>query len=155
MSEFLGAVDTAWMCTQPIQAADPPGALPWPPRPTTSRGHPPPPRAHATAVCAAAAAPRCWSRPRLPPARRLWEAPTHICSQVHRPPRAGERTRQQAPASTGATAGQGGERSESPTAHEDENDDEEGAPVTPPAPQPPAQPPAATQQQPQTTTGAS
>ncbi|MEV4860784.1 hypothetical protein [Streptomyces ossamyceticus] len=38
----------------------------------------------------------------------------------------------------------------------DEDDDEEGAAsVTRPAPQPPAQPPAATQQQPQTTTGAS
>ncbi|WP_405521709.1 hypothetical protein OG426_01170 [Streptomyces canus] len=58
-------------------------------------------------------------------------------------------------ASTGATVGKG---SEEPNGHEDgedDNDEEGAAPVTQPAPQPPAQPPAATQQQPQTTTGAS
>ncbi|MDX3798107.1 hypothetical protein [Streptomyces sp. AK04-3B] len=61
-------------------------------------------------------------------------------------------------ASTAATVGKDDERSEEPNGHEDGegHDDEEGAaPVTQPAPQPPAQPPAATQQQPQTTTGAS
>ncbi|WP_020123393.1 hypothetical protein [Streptomyces canus] len=46
---------------------------------------------------------------------------------------------------------------EKPNGHEaDEEDGEQGAaPAAQPAPQPPAQPPAATQQQPQTTTGAS
>lgn len=60
-------------------------------------------------------------------------------------------------ASTAATVGKDGEGNQASNGHEDgEEDDEEGAaPVSPPAPQPPAQPPAATQQQPQTTTGAS
>ncbi|MEU3277133.1 hypothetical protein [Streptomyces antibioticus] len=60
--------------------------------------------------------------------------------------------------STAATVGKDDEGREEPNGHEDEEeDDEEGgaAPAAQPAPQPPAQPPAATQQQPQTTTGAS
>jgi hypothetical protein len=55
-------------------------------------------------------------------------------------------------------AGKDDEGSREPNGHQDgeDDDDEEGAaPVAQPAPQPPAQPPAATQQQPQTTTGAS
>ncbi|MFJ8782253.1 hypothetical protein [Streptomyces sp. NPDC102476] len=61
-------------------------------------------------------------------------------------------------ASTATTVGKDDEGSKAPNGHEDgeDDDDEEGAaPATQPAPQPPAQPPAATQQQPQTTTGAS
>lgn len=60
-------------------------------------------------------------------------------------------------ASTATTVGKDDEGSKAPNGHEDGEDDDEGgaAPVTQPAPQPPAQPPAPTQQQPQTTTGAS
>ncbi|MFF7645124.1 hypothetical protein [Streptomyces canus] len=59
--------------------------------------------------------------------------------------------------SNAATVGKDDEGREQPNGHEnDEEDGEEGAaPAAQPAPQPPAQPPAATQQQPQTTTGAS
>ncbi|MHC3470983.1 hypothetical protein ACYF6T_20035 [Streptomyces sp. 7R007] len=62
-----------------------------------------------------------------------------------------------APAASTATAvGQDDEGRAQPNGHDDGEDDEEGgAVVTRPAPQPPAQPPTATQQQPQTTTGAS
>lgn len=56
-------------------------------------------------------------------------------------------------ASTAATVGKDDAGREEPNGHED--DDEGAAPATQPSPQPPAQPPAATQQQPQTTTGAS
>ncbi|MFC8673992.1 hypothetical protein ACFUEN_15080 [Streptomyces griseorubiginosus] len=56
------------------------------------------------------------------------------------------------------TTGKEDKGREEPKGHEDDEEDgEEGAaaPAAQPAPQPPAQPPAATQQQPQTTTGAS
>nr|WSZ20348.1 hypothetical protein OH837_47170 [Streptomyces canus] len=71
-------------------------------------------------------------------------APAPVNAPVHHPA-----------ASTGATVGKGGEEPNGHEDGEDDNDEEGAAPVTRPAPQPPAQPPAATQQQPQTTTGAS
>ncbi|WP_406154873.1 hypothetical protein OG806_01860 [Streptomyces sp. NBC_00882] len=71
-------------------------------------------------------------------------APAPVNAPVHHPA-----------ASTGATVGKGGEEPNGHEDGEDDNDEEGAAPVTQPAPQPPAQPPAATQQQPQTTTGAS
>ncbi|MEU8868186.1 hypothetical protein [Streptomyces umbrinus] len=74
-------------------------------------------------------------------------APAPANAPVHKPA-----------ASTAATAGKDDEGREEPNGHEDDEDDDEeegAAPVVQPSPQPPAQPPAATQQQPQTTTGAS
>ncbi|MFF0087717.1 hypothetical protein ACFYR1_50110 [Streptomyces canus] len=69
-------------------------------------------------------------------------APAPANAPVHKPA-----------ASTAATVGEDDGGREGPNGHED--DEEGSAPVEQPAPQPPAQPPAATQQQPQTTTGAS